>query len=274
MQVSLSKHQLSHLPLLKWAGGKRWLVPEIRQLWQQASLGRPKLRLVEPFAGGMAVTLGIQPRQALLNDLNQHLINFYMQVRHGLTIRLYLKNEAEYYYKVRSKFNTLVRKKQYLSPQAASMFYFLMRTGFNGLCRFNNAGEFNVPFGQHQHIEYKKNFVTYQEIFYNWQFMTKDFEGLALRTSDFIYADPPYDVEFTQYNSHKFTWQDQLRLANWLQKQQGVVVVSNQATNRILTLYQDLGFKIRKILAPRSIAANGNRDMAMEVLAIKGLHVC
>ena len=94
-----------------------------------------------------------------------------------------------------------------------------------------------------------------------------DFEDLKLRNDDFVYADPPYDVEFTQYAKQAFTWEDQVRLAKWLAQHPGPVVASNQATDRIVELYSSLGFKLMTLDAPRRISCTGDRTPAREVLA-------
>ncbi len=89
---------------------------------------------------------------------------------------------------------------------------------------------------------------------------------------DFVYADPPYDVEFTQYASEDFRWEDQVRLGQWLVKHDGPVIISNQATNRIVELYSDLNFEMSFLDAPRRISCTGgDRTPAKEVLAWKGL---
>lgn len=254
-------------PLIKWAGGKRWLLPVLQELWKPHA----DLTLVEPFTGGMAVALGLAPKRAVLNDANEHLINFYAQVRDGLIIKRRLKNESEYYYAMRAKFNRLIQQGKHQTPEAATLFYFLIRTGFNGLCRFNNNGAFNVPFGQHNTIRYKEDFNEYQPILKNWQLKHGDFAELNLKCSEFVYADPPYDVEFTRYTVKDFTWEDQQRLAQWLAKHDGPVVASNQATKRIIELYKDLKFKVRTLPAPRMISCNGDRKPAMEILAVRNI---
>jgi DNA adenine methylase len=109
------------------------------------------------------------------------------------------------------------------------------------------------------------------EPFSQWQFSTLDFEKLNLNPDDFVYADPPYDVEFTQYAKGGFTWQDQVRLATWLAAHPAPVVLSNQATPRIVKLYRRLGFTLRFLNAPRLINCSGDRTPAREVLAMKNL---
>lgn len=253
-------------PLLKWAGGKRWLLPILKDLWAPHAAKR----LVEPFTGGMAVALGLNPDTAVLNDANVHLINLYQQVKKGLHITQALKNNSDFYYEQRETFNELIRLKKFKNKQAASIFYYLIRTGFNGLCRFNNKGEFNVPFGQHKTIRYKTGFLEYKTPFKKWDLQSGDFEALKLKTNDFLYVDPPYDVEFTKYNRIDFKWQDQERLAEWLLGHKGPIVASNQATDRILELYQDLKFNVFVLPAPRTISCNGDRKPALEILALRG----
>ena len=101
--------------------------------------------------------------------------------------------------------------------------------------------------------------------------MCSDFEGLAVEAGDLIYADPPYDVDFTTYSRGGFSWEDQVRTANWLAAHRGPVLLSNQATPRIKELYTRLGFRLEYHRAPRRIRCNGDRTLAWEVLATKGL---
>jgi len=254
-------------PPLKWAGGKRWQIPHLLPLWATANAPR----LVEPFCGGLAVTLGLRPAKALLNDANPHLVNFYSWVRRGLVIDLPMKNDSSLYYRHRAAFNEALAAGRADTAEAAALFYYLNRTGYNGLCRFNNRGEFNVPFGTHKRIAYATDFAALQAVFVSWQFTCGDFAQLALEPTDFVYADPPYDVEFTEYSQGGFTWKDQVRAAEWLAQHPGPVVLSNQATTRITKLYRGLGYKLRYLTAPRMISCTGDRTPAREVLATKNL---
>lgn len=252
-------------PPLKWAGGKRWLLPEITKLWE----GHTREVLVEPFAGGLAIALGLRSTWATLNDINSHLINFYRQIQDGLTVTIEMVNSHDSYYQARDRFNHLIRIGQAETSEAAQLFYYLNRTGYNGLCRFNRKDEFNVPFGKYKKINYAQNFDEYTVAFRNWVFCSGDFEDLYLSDSAFIYADPPYDVEFTSYSAQNFRWEDQVRLVNWLVKHSGPVVTTNQATPRIIELYQKHGFDIRILDAPRRISCNGDRTPAKEMLATR-----
>ncbi|MBW6463205.1 MAG: Dam family site-specific DNA-(adenine-N6)-methyltransferase [Firmicutes bacterium] len=254
-------------PPLKWAGGKRWLVPYLKTLWALHS-GR---RLVEPLCGSLAITLGLMPDEALLNDINIHLINFFRSISKGLQLQLSMENNEDFYYSYRDRFNRLIREGREETAEAAELFYYLNRTGYNGLCRFNKKGEFNVPFGSYKKINYIQDFKHYRHQFLQWKFESVDFELLSLKPADFIYADPPYDVNFTHYSKEGFVWDDQVRLANWLACHPGPVVLSNQATERIIELYSGLGFELKFMNAPRLISCNGNRTPAKEVLATKNI---
>lgn len=252
-------------PVLKWAGGKRWQLPYLRPLWQPHSYRR----LVEPFAGGLAVSFGLRPTSALLNDINPHVINLYRWLKLGLRIEMPMVNSRSLYDRSRSRFNKLIRSELYMTTEAAALFYYLNRTGYNGLCRFNRRGQYNVPFGKHKTIEYTDDFSEYASALKHWLFLSEDFEKLPVADSDFVYADPPYDVDFTSYAKDGFSWEDQVRAAEWLARHSGPVVLSNQATPRIVRLYRKLGFKLRFLNAPRMISCNGDREPAREVLAIK-----
>jgi DNA adenine methylase len=254
-------------PPLKWAGGKRWQVPHVLGHWQP----NRHRRLVEPFCGGLAVTLGLMPQRGLLNDINPHLINFYRHVKVGLVITLKMRNAETAFYTHRTRFNELLKAGKGGTPEAASLFYYLNRTGYNGLCRFNSSGGFNVPFGKYKTINYRKDFLDYKATFEGWEFTNLRFDQMELEDDDFVYADPPYDVQFTQYSQGGFGWDEQIRAAEWLARHKGPVIMSNQATPRINKLYSDLGYKLAFLQAPRRISCTGDRTPAAEVLAIRNL---
>jgi DNA adenine methylase len=253
-------------PPLKWAGGKRWQLPYLAPLWR----GHSDRRLVEPFCGGLAVALGLRPRRALLNDVNPHLVNFYRWVRRGWKPTLPMENESELFYAHREAFNALLAAGKGNNRRAAELFYYLNRTGYNGLCRFNASGEFNVPFGRYAKINYARELEVHRETFRGWDFSCVDIEKVKLERGDFIYADPPYDVPFTQYSRGGFSWDDQERTAELLARHKGPVVLSNQATDRVVKLYASLGFHTKILDAPRRISCTGDRKPAREVLATKG----
>jgi len=254
-------------PPLKWAGGKRWLVPRLRELWAPFA----HRRLVEPFCGGLAVALGLRPVTALLSDINPHTINFYKQLQAGLRVTIEMRNERELYLAHRAEFNHLISGRSKHTKKTASLFYFLNRTGFNGLCRFNKSGQFNVPFGKHTTINYLRDFEPYRSLLASWQFACGDFSRVGLNPGDFVYADPPYDATFANYAAGGFDWVQQQQLAQWLSEHDGPVVASNQATERVLALYESLGFDLITLHGPRTISRTGDRTPALEVLGARGL---
>jgi len=254
-------------PPLKWAGGKRWQLPYLRARWQRHS----QRRLVEPFCGGLAVALGLAPERALLNDVNTHLVNFYRWAKRGLVIHEPMVNDAEAYYAARERFNALLARGEHRTREAAALFYYLNRTGYNGLCRFNAAGRFNVPFGRYARIGYLREFRAFRAAVRGWTFSCGDFERVSLRRDDFVYADPPYDVPFTKYASGGFGWEDQVRAARWLARHPGPVVLTNQATERVQELYASVGFDVEELSAPRRISCTGDRRAAVEVVASRNI---
>jgi DNA adenine methylase len=254
-------------PPLKWAGGKRWLLPHLAPLWRP----HKEWRYVEPFCGGLAVPLGLRPATAVLNDVNPHLINFYLQVQNGLSITIQMRNDERQFYRHRHRFNELIACGEWQTAEAAQLFYYLNRTCFNGLCRFNQSGEFNVPFGTYKQINYADGFSALRSVFTNWTFTNTDIEAISIEPQDFIYADPPYDVEFTTYSAGGFSWEDQVRAAEWLAAHKGPVVLSNQATERIVRLYEKLAFEISYLDGPRRISCTGDRSAAREVLATRNI---
>ncbi len=255
-------------PPLKWAGGKRWLIPTLLPIWQPYS----QARLVEPFCGGLGVGLSLKPNRALMNDTNRHLINFYQWMSKGLELTIPMKNDPELYYGHRDRFNTHIQSGTWNKAEPAQLFYYLNRTGYNGLCRFSRKEKFNVPFGKYERIQYRKDFSEYGPLFSKWKFIHSDFETLKIKEDDFIYADPPYDQTFTQYSKGGFSWADQVRTAEWLAKHAGPVVASNRATDRILKIYRKLGFLVKTLPAPRRINSTGDRTPSLEMLATRNIY--
>ena len=109
-------------PPLKWAGGKRWQLPELLPYWQVNS----HRRLVEPFCGGLAVATGLVPHKALLNDVNPHVINLYQWLKAGLSIDFEMANEERHYYRSRARFNELLSTGRGMTAEAAGLFYYCL----------------------------------------------------------------------------------------------------------------------------------------------------
>lgn len=256
-------------PPLKWAGGKRWLVPYIQHSWEE----HKNSRLVEPFCGGLSVALGLLPEKALLNDINPHLINFYCWLKQGLKLTIEIKISKRVYYDYRKEFNDLIENGHENSQKAAELFYYLNRTCFNGLCRFNKQGKFNVPLGSKTTINRQTDhLIKYKSTLSNWEFKSGTYLDLKLDKNDFVFADPPYDVVFRNYSKDGFTWEDQERLANWLSDHDGPIIVSNSATDRIIALYEEKGFKLHHMKERLYINSTGDRTPANVIIATKNVN--
>jgi DNA adenine methylase len=219
----------------------------------------------------LAITLGLLPVRALLNDSNPHVVSFYAWLKRGLTIELDMQNDERAYYRARERFNHLLTTGSAHSREAASLFYYLNRTGYNGLCRFNQSGEFNVPFGRYKRINYVTDFSIYRKVFSTWKISNLDFAEVPFEPDDFVYADPPYDVDFTHYSKGGFSWEDQERAATFFARHAGPVILVNQATNRIEKLYRALRYRVRFLEAPRRISCTGDRTPAREIIATRNI---
>ncbi len=258
-------------PILGWAGGKRehkWLFDAIAKVFNPH-----KHRLVEPFTGGLGIALGVEPKWALLNDVNPYLIDFYRLVKRGIDeeraslVADTLTDETTYY-AVRRDFN------RFHNPLD---FYYLNRTCYNALCRFNKSGGFNVPYGKRKKPKLDHDFEAYQAKFQDWVFTSMDFELIQVFPNDIVVSDPPYDViegkQDHDYVTGGFDWVDQVRHADWLASLKNPVFACNLATDRIIDLYTTKGFDIQYVEAPRAIACNGDRAKVREILATKNLGV-
>lgn len=203
------------LPPLKWAGGKRWLVSSYAHL-----LPKRYERYIEPFAGSAAVFFHLEPREAVLADLNEELINLYQIIRDAPDRLKKKMSEHQrlhcpsHYYQVRAS------KPRSAIGKAARMLY-LNRTCWNGLYRVNKYGGFNVPIGTKTNVLLESDdFTSMSGMLANVELMCADFELVLDRAGagDFVFLDPPYTVAhnnngFLKYNERIFSWSDQVRLA-------------------------------------------------------------
>ncbi|KAB3532928.1 DNA adenine methylase [Alkaliphilus pronyensis] len=267
-------------PVLKWVGGKRQLLPEIRKY-----IPKNISTYYEPFVGGGAVLFDIQPKKAIVNDVNSELINLYQVVKddvEGLIKDLENhkeKNTADYFYEVRAWDRDNAIYSSLTEVQRASRVHYLNKTCYNGLFRVNLAGQFNSPYGRYKNPNIV-NEITLRAVskFFNEgnvEFRNGDFEDAVkgIRKGAFVYFDPPYDpvsdsANFTGYAKGGFNRDEQIRLKNLCDKlnARGVkFLLSNSATDFILDLYKD--YKIEIIKAKRAINSNGNaRGEVDEVL--------
>lgn len=267
----------SNKTILKWAGSKVRIMDQLRPHLPKAK------RLVEPFAGSCAVMMNTDYEQYLIADANPDLINLYDAlafVPDGVifeaSILFNQNNNDSDYYQLRNEFNS--PKSSMSQVRQASLFLYLNRHCFNGLCRYNQQGKFNVPFGQYKAPYFPKNEI---DSFCDKAYLTKTKilnlewqDTLSLVDfSDGVYCDPPYmggRDSFTQYHTAGFSDADHEALAITLKDindiQGNPITVSNSPKAK--ELYADLGFIIHEIEAPRSIAGKGKRTPAKEIIAV------
>ena len=259
------------LPFLKWVGGKRQLMPEIRKMLPRGVANRP---YYEPFIGGGALFFDLQPKRAIINDYNEELINVYTVIRDNPNeliedLRKH-ENTAEYFYEIRAVDRQPLFA--HLSKiQRASRIIYLNKTCYNGLYRVNNAGEFNSPFGRYKNpnivnepvIKAVSKYLNSPQI----QISNGDYE-LILRDipiNSFVYLDPPYhpiseSSNFTGYVQGGWNDGDQLRLrdvCNRLNDNGIKFLLSNSASGFIRDIYS--GYNIHVVQANRAVNSNSSK---------------
>jgi len=260
-------------PLLKWAGGKRHIVPVLEHFlpsdWNAGTY-------FEPFLGGGALFLHLAPAKARLADVNPWLIGFYKDVQKqpGELYALIQKYAGEFdvldqaekknlYETLRAKFNAAE-----VGLDSSALFYVLNKLCFNGLYRENSKGAFNVPFGQKKQFPalVESDFLNASSVLGGRLIELADFEKTVSNAvaGDFVYFDPPYvpvtaTASFTSYSSEGFGLEAQKRLASTMHELQAIGVramLSNSATELTAEIYS--GLRQETISAPRRVSAKAS----------------
>jgi DNA adenine methylase len=264
-------------PFLKWAGGKTKVVPVLKPL---LPCGRG--RLIEPFVGAGALFLNTEYPNSFLCDSNADLMCVYafLQEHSAKFIQecgnLFTpeNNQEERYYQLRAEFN-----QQGEPERHAALFVYLNRHAFNGLCRFNRTGQFNVPFGLYDKPYFpREEMETFAARLQTAFLEIQDFRVTLAQSGDddVVYADPPYvplsaTANFTDYASGGFSLEDQKDLAACaIQAAQrgATVIISNHDTPLTRELYQDAS-QIITLQVRRNISCDGNnRGKAKELIAV------
>lgn len=261
-------------PVVKWVGGKRQLLPEIRKYIPQ----KKYTLYYEPFLGGGAVLFDLQPLNAIVNDLNEELINLYTVIKNDpdelIKDLKKHRNQSDYYYRIRELDRDRSKYRKLTDVERASRIHYLNKTCFNGLFRVNRAGEFNTPFGRYKNPNIT-NEVTIRAVSKyfnkaNIEFRNVDFVEAVkdIDQNSFVYFDPPYDpvsdsANFTGYDKEGFDREEQKRLkmlCDQLDERGISFLLSNSATAFIKDLYSDpsRNYQIEIIKAKRTINSNAN----------------
>jgi DNA adenine methylase len=273
-------------PFLKWAGGKRQLLPEIRKYVPKLT---SKQTYYEPFIGGGALLFELQHPKAVINDSNRELINCYKVIRDSLDELIEelskdkYTNSEMYYYGMRDLDRSTKEYANLSEVEKAARIIYLNKTCYNGLFRVNSQGQFNVPFGRYKNPNILDNAVLRAVNKYlnrdTIELLTQDFAKAvqSAKRGDFVYFDPPYDpvsetASFTGYDVNGFNRDEQERLKeefDALHERGCKVMLSNSCTDFIMDLYKDDQYTIIKVRATRSINSNAlKRGRVDEVLVL------
>lgn len=270
-------------PILKWVGGKRQLLTDIIPLINGACH-----TYVEPFIGGGAVFFELQPKKAIINDLNEELINVYLVIKDSCEelisqLKVHEENNNEdYFYNIRSLDRSVEYSDMSLIKKAARIIY-LNKTCYNGLYRVNTAGQFNSPYGRYKNpnIINATTIRAVSKYLQNNNIIIKqgDYKEVlkGLRSGAFVYFDPPYmpissSSSFTGYTENGFSYEKQVELkieCDKLKEKEISFLLSNSDCDEIRELYKD--YDIRTVQAKRSINSNASkRGEISEVLIYYG----
>ena len=223
-------------PLVKWSGGKK---DEIQKILEYIPSCYDTY--IEPFVGGGALFFHLEPKKSVIADVHVELIDFYVALKEGHADDIYKfmqqnKNDEETYYKVRS-----------LDPkdkvENAKRFYYLRKTCFRGMMRYNKKGEFNIPYGRYKSCNFDDLLEErYLKVLKNSEIFCTDFEKIFEKynnSSNFMFLDPPYDSEFTDYGYCKFGVEEHERLAECFKKTKIKCLMVIGKTPLIQKLYKD-----------------------------------
>lgn len=257
--------------ILKWAGNKSAVMPELAKHLPHGS------RLVEPFAGSCAVMMATDYPEYLIADINPDLINLYKKISRNCEQFLYTAkgffsctNSEVQYYNIRNEFNHSSALNDFWR---AVYFLYLNRHGYRGLCRYNQKGQFNVPYGNYKKPYFPElEILAFAEKAKRATFLCAGYQETLkqLKAGDVVYCDPPYDDTFANYHTSGFDMGDQQALAGHLKAvvSRFPVVASNSDTPFIRDIYQ--GFEVSELTTKRSIGVSaGKEKQANEVILTK-----
>lgn len=266
-------------PFLKWAGGKRQLLNQIKE-----RMPKEYNDYYEPFIGGGAVLFELQPEKATINDINISLINVYRQVKDNTEefIELVKKLDSEmwedgkeYYLDIREKYNDKLLKKEY-DLELAALFTFMNKHCFNGLYRVNKKGLFNVPYNKSRRTSIEEDDVRETAKYLKTvNILEGDFEEACkgAKKGDFIFFDSPYaplnPTSFEAYTKEGFDVESHKRLAKLydeLTERGCYCMLTNHNTEFIKELYSNKGYRIDVVSVKRMINSDASNRKGEEVI--------
>ena len=271
-------------PFVKWAGGKRQLLPQIKERMPEKFNN-----YYEPFVGGGAVTFELLPANALINDINKALINAYRQICNAPEAFLKAVNKLdeemlgkrtevlgkEYYYSLREHYNDKLMKAEY-DVELAALFVFINKHCFNGLYRVNGKGLFNVPYNNSRRASVDKDVImAISEYLQGVTIIDGDFESACkdAKKGDFVFIDSPYaplnPTSFESYTKEGFDIESHKRLAKLFDELTAkgcYCMLTNHNTDLINELYGNKGYKIDVVSVKRMINSDASNRVGEEVI--------
>ncbi len=270
---------LNVMPFVKWAGGKRQLIPQIRE-----RMPEKYNNYYEPFVGGGAVIFELLPSDALINDVNRALMNAYRQICNKPEAFLKAVNRLdeemwedgrEYYYSLRKSYNDKLVRAEY-DIELAALFVFINKHCFNGLYRVNGKGLFNVPYNNSRRASVdEKSIMAASEYLRGVTIQDGDFEKACedAAEGDFIFFDSPYaplnPASFESYTKEGFDIESHRRLAKLYDELTGrgcYCMLTNHNTQLINELYGNKGYKIDVVSVKRMINSDASNRVGEEVI--------
>jgi DNA adenine methylase len=266
-------------PFVKWAGGKKQLLPRLME-----HVPEHFDRYYEPFIGGGAFLLDLQPQIATINDVNEQLLNVYIQLQTDVEALIAMINELdavecdkEHYMKMRERYNKKIASGE-LDTECAALMIWINKHCFNGLYRVNGKGLFNVPYNNKATgssiDEDNLRMIAHFLMTSDTTILHGDFESACetVRSGDFVYFDSPYvpvseTANFTDYTKDGFSYEDHKRLASLfreLDKRGAMIMLSNHNVPLVHELYE--GFQIEEISVRRAINSDASKRVGKEVI--------
>ena len=275
----MSSSDVAALPFIKWAGGKRQLLAQIK-----ARIPCSYNQYYEPFVGGGAVLFGLLPATAVINDVNKALINAYRKIAEvpiefleqisQLDSQMWEDGKA-YYYSLRERYNEKLEKGEY-DVELAALFVFINKHCFNGLYRVNTKGLFNVPYNNSRGNSCDKDVImAVSNYMKNVIILEGDFEPACeqAKPGDFIFFDSPYaplnPSSFESYTKEGFDIESHKRLATLFDKmtKKGCsCMLTNHNTEFINELYSEKGYRIDVVSVKRMINSDASKRVGEEVI--------
>ena len=266
-------------PFIKWAGGKRQLLAQIRERMPESFNN-----YYEPFVGGGAVIFDLLPTSAVINDINKALVNAYRQICNATDEFLNKLNELdetmwedgkEYYYSLREHYNDKLMKEEF-DVELAALFVFINKHCFNGLYRVNGKGLFNVPYNNSRNSSCDENTIrAIAEYLKNVTILEGDFQAACqnAKKGDFVFIDSPYaplnPTSFESYTKEGFDIESHKRLADLydeLTSRGCYCMLTNHNTELINELYGNKGYRMDVVSVKRMINSDATNRVGKEVI--------